>query len=366
MSLPQEKTELSLAHRAAARLEEDIRLRGLNEGARYLNTDEAGQMLGVSRATAQRAMTLMADRRWLVRRRRSGTFVGPRATPSPATSIRTIYQLTPPPQRNLTLLEAEPLVRGIQRGAGDVNVQFCFMPAENGLDFVKELIRGQSAGGHMFGIIARSCGEDIYRFLADSGVPTVVSGNLPLGAPRLPSVHLDHYRAGQLIIEHLIERGHRRIAHLATTLDRPGDLRLHEGMSEALTKARLPHNSLMLQVVSQSMDSIVAAVEYILEGPDAPTALIARSERLADMIGRALIDPDLSTGQDREIVFVDHKTERVQQSPYAHVRTAMHREVSYTLIGEMFQKISRGEDLDEEEVVLSVELHQGKEEDSPV
>src|SRR5689334_5138591 len=61
----------------AKRLETDIRRRCLTPGHKYLTAEESAKMLGTSVATANRALRLLADQEVVVRRRNSGTFVGP-------------------------------------------------------------------------------------------------------------------------------------------------------------------------------------------------------------------------------------------------------------------------------------------------
>ena len=67
------------AHRLAHRIEADIRSRGLRPGDQYLTAEKAGRALGVSTATASRAMKLMAERDMLIRYRNRGTFVRSRS-----------------------------------------------------------------------------------------------------------------------------------------------------------------------------------------------------------------------------------------------------------------------------------------------
>ena len=51
----------------------DIRHRGLAAGDRYLTTDQVSRMLGVQKATANKALRFLADHELVVRRQPSGT-----------------------------------------------------------------------------------------------------------------------------------------------------------------------------------------------------------------------------------------------------------------------------------------------------
>ena len=77
----------------AGRLLQDIRLRGLNEGDRYLSTEEVGKAFRVRRATVNLAMRLLADRRVLVRTPGRGTYVGAEATDTVACQVHTLYMV---------------------------------------------------------------------------------------------------------------------------------------------------------------------------------------------------------------------------------------------------------------------------------
>ena len=90
-------TPTSSLHHLASRLEQDIRQRGLWAGDRYLTASEAAELLGVSTATAHRAMQVLAQRRMLVRHPSRGTFVGPHFEMKQNTMIRTVCALMPAP-----------------------------------------------------------------------------------------------------------------------------------------------------------------------------------------------------------------------------------------------------------------------------
>ena len=77
--------------------------RELQIGDRYLNAHEAADMLGVSRATAQRAMKVLGDTQTLLRRPKLGTFVGPGAVSQAKSKTR-----TPPLVRALQVLGGIP------------------------------------------------------------------------------------------------------------------------------------------------------------------------------------------------------------------------------------------------------------------
>lgn len=64
----------------------------------------------------------------------------------------------------------------------------------------------------------------------------------------LPSVDSDYYQAGFLLADYLVRAGHRQMALFAAADGRPGDHAFYDGLSESLTRANLPHNSLSIRI----------------------------------------------------------------------------------------------------------------------
>ena len=190
----------------AGRIERDIRSRGLVPGDRYLTSAEAGILLGVSAATAHRAMTILVDRQLLVRRRRSGTFVGPRAESWRAGRVQSVYVLATE-QGTLELPPADLLIQGIRSAVAGAGIHFSFLPASGRVPLVRQLLETPLRTGELAGVVPVSCGREVYRFLAEHGVPTVVFGSLYAPQERLSSIDADSREIGRLLVEHLVSGG---------------------------------------------------------------------------------------------------------------------------------------------------------------
>ena len=143
----------------AARLERDIHLRGLTAGDHYITGVEAGHLLGVSRATAQRAMAFLARQDKVVRRRRRGTFVGPSIETHRANKIRTVHVLMLEYAAS-PLFSSDLLIQGIRSEISDANVQFSFLPPAGRLRYVKDLLQEPMSSGQLCGVLAVSCGRE--------------------------------------------------------------------------------------------------------------------------------------------------------------------------------------------------------------
>src|SRR5688500_2397029 len=122
----------------AKRLEGDLRSRGLQSGDRYLTVADAALMLGVSNATAHRAMSILVRKKLLNRQHGRGTFVGEGIGRQRPARVRTVYILMPDEQKDVTSVQLEDLVDSLRSRLGGVNVQFSFIPVVNSVDYVRE------------------------------------------------------------------------------------------------------------------------------------------------------------------------------------------------------------------------------------
>jgi DNA-binding transcriptional regulator YhcF (GntR family) len=219
------------------RIENDIRTRALRPGDRYLTAADVGLMLGVSAATAHRAMNVMVTQNLLEREHGRGTFIGAGIGPQRAVSIRTVYIFIEELQRDLTSVPLDSIVAAVRSELVNTNVQFCFIPRSSGAEYVRNLIDAAQRAGHFAGAIPISCSHEVYRYLAGTGAPVVVLGSLYSDQWELTSVDVDYYTAGHLLAKYLCSRGHKRIALFATGGGRPGDNAFYDGVSQALTEA---------------------------------------------------------------------------------------------------------------------------------
>jgi GntR family transcriptional regulator of arabinose operon len=344
----------------AKRLEEDIARRKLRPNDRYLTAAEAGEMLGVSRATADRALKLLADSRLVIRRQNLGTFVCASPVGERSSTVRTVHVLIPAEFEFDPFVCSNRMVEGLRKQISDVNVQFSFIPRGAGVRYVEKLVTSSNPDRELVGVAAVSCPREVYRFLADAGVPTVVFGSLYSGEPTLPSVDLDNREAGRLLAQHVVDRGHRRIAYLFATDGRPGANAFFDGISEVLTEARLPHNALVVRLMPPDVPTFSAAARDLLELADRPTAFITQGHYLADLIASASSGLGLRIPADLDVVFADNATAETEESPYAHVQGRMRFEETVALIGQMLNRLSRGQSLDEKNVVIPVVLRNAK------
>ena len=348
-------TDISNSTHLAKRLEVEISRRHLLPGDRFMTAVEAGHVLGVSRATADRAMSVLARREVLQRRRALGTFVGPNARSAKKVQTRMVYVLFPEifTSQN-SHLNPGLIMDGIRQQIPDANVQFCFFPQENALAHVREQLDQSYTDGTLAGVVAISCPDEIYVYLAQAGMPTVVFGSLHQGNSKLVSIDQDNRQAGRLLTKHLLDHGHRRMA-LVTVMDgRPGDHEFFDGISEVLSEAELPHNSLVVRVVNSHGSGAKLAIGRILDAPDPPTGIIIRHQHFAQILEEAAAERGLAIPGDIEIVRHAFNPDNIDK--HTCVRPTVNEDEIAKLIGESLKKQNQSLPVKAQKTVIPVEL----------
>ena len=349
-------TPTSSLHHLASRLEQDIRQRGLWAGDRYLTASEAAELLGVSTATAHRAMRVLARRRMLVRHPSRGTFVGPHFEMKQSTMIRTVCALMPAPALDRDTPPLESFIYAIRSRVSKSNVQINFLPPSDVQAYVQELLQASFAAGNVVGFVPISCPREVYRRLADSGVPTVVFGTPYIDQRDIASVDVDNRGAGQLLTEFLTGCGHRRMAVLMGSEGQPGTNCFFDGVSDALTEAELPHNALIVRHVPVEPAAVAAQLHELLAMPDRPTALIARTPQMARAALMALDRLKVPAADRCEIVYQNHPATEQGDLPLTCVQPCVSYGEIIGRIGEMLEQLGRGDILEQRQVVIPVEL----------
>lgn len=340
----------------ATRLEQDIRQRGLWQGDRYLTAAEAAEMLSVSTATAHRAMQMLVERRMLVRRRNRGTFVGPHFEIKRSSTVRTVYAVMAAPGLDRDTVPLDLLIHGIRSRVNGSNVQVGFLPPGDPQTYIRDLLESARAAGNVAGFAPVSCPREVYRRLADSGIPTVIFGTPYIDQKDIASVDVDNRTAGYLLTKHLTDCGHRRMVVLGALEGQPGTNCFYDGVSEALTAANLPHNALIVRMVPLDPAAVAAQLRELLAMPDRPTALIARTPTMAKAISVAFDRLDIPFAERCQVVYQNHPATERNVLPYTCVQPQIPFEGIIERLGDMLERLGRGEALEESRVVIPVEL----------
>jgi DNA-binding LacI/PurR family transcriptional regulator len=341
----------------AERIVEDIRLRQMMPGERYLTCEQALWTFGAGKGVMDRALRLLSDREILIRRRRSGTFIGPKAIAENSARVRTFCVLLAEDSRALSDFPFDPMIKGLRREVPGAHVQFNFVSGKGGVEYVARLIAAAQFTSAFDGIVSIGCSHEVNRCLVDSGVPVVAFGSFYGGSQSNPWVDLDRRNAGRLLIEYLVRRGHQRIALFSVATGRPGENSFFDGVSEALTAAQLPHNALIYRSLPSDIDVVPGVARELLQMPDSPTAFVLLSERLAHVVAETASRMNRAVPGDLEIVFWDHATVRVEHSPYPHVQPKLSIEDIAAMIGGMLRDLVDGKHIERKNILIPVEFH---------
>jgi len=327
--------------RLAGLIEMDLGKRGLRPGDAYMTASEAARLHGVSTMTASRAMALLADRSVLVRRRKLGTLVGPKAVRRDAPALKFLHLLVYQDYLRTEGLLADGVVNGLHAQLPGTDIQFNFMPAQDSLAYVRELTEQSNARGTIEGMILIRCSLDIHRYIEESGLPAVVYGNA-FPDSSLPWVDRDQAAVGRKAAEHLIQRGHNKIVMLMRAVWRLGDNRTFNGVLAAAGNAGLGAGNVQVRSVPEDNSVIDAVVRELLAGIDRPSGFICRSRVLADAVRRIATELGLKSPQDYSIVLCDYYPQKGENPPYAFARPEMDPESQGALLGQMLIELAAG------------------------
>ena len=286
----------SPSDRLAGVLEQDIRRRGLRAGDRYLTNKEAAELLDVSEITAHRAMQILAGQNKIVRRRRAGTFIGPELKHAKASKLRCVHVLM-----RFRLKNDYPIVRvieGLRSEMPDVQVQMNFVPEDDPLPFLQDLMDHIEGSESLAGIVAASVTSEVRQFFEGRRLPVVVGGHAEADSG-LIWVDRDQRQIGRLLAGYLVEHGHRRIAAVMRELWALGDNVFADGVGAVVAEAGA---EFLVRSVRSDEKLTASVTRELLDRSEPVTGLIFRSERHAVWAAETAEAMGLSVPDDVGIV----------------------------------------------------------------
>ncbi|MBN2296159.1 MAG: substrate-binding domain-containing protein [Pirellulales bacterium] len=349
-------TPQSKVYRLASLIEQDLRRRDLDTGDPYLTATEAGADFGVDQFTATRAMSLLAKRGILIRKRGVGTFVG---EVEPETTI--------PVLRSLHVLKGSgkdehkwgfpigEIVEGLHETFPGFQVQSNILPHHNPAEMVR-LIEQRTLDDSLAGMILLSCPREVQELVLENRLPAVSFGSVYPNTKKIPSIDLDQFESGRLQAEYLLKRGHRRIMLLMRENWRPGDNRLVDGVNKAMADTGLGFDSLVTRSIPEEDSLITNEIHRLLLMDDRPTGLICRCWRFAETALNAIRSRSMSVPDDLDIVFnhYDAKISAYLNLPRTCATLSSREQVK--LVAQTLEKIINGKQLENNHVILPVKL----------
>ncbi|MCO6044265.1 GntR family transcriptional regulator [Aeoliella sp. ICT_H6.2] len=272
----------------ANQLIEDITSRDLAPGDRYLSTAEASKYLGVSTAAANRALQLLERRRIISRQQRRGAFILGLPDDNQARPLHRVHFLVHPLYMRTEGMGNDQILLGMQSELPGVHVQISFLPQGDETGLVQQLIAQALAADSTDGFVLVRASCETQRLVAGSGLPAVVFGAIYPGIDGLASLDRDQHAVGGVLAKWMLKRGHQRFAYLNRQLVLPGDNITMEAIAGVLAESGKAVDSLLIRGLPSDSQSCVADLHSLLKRPNAPTALICRSLRIAENVEAAL------------------------------------------------------------------------------
>lgn len=137
-------------------------------------------------------------------------------------------------------------------------------------------------------------------------VPLVVIGRLPHEVPGLDTVANQDEMGARLAVQHLMELGHSRIAHL-TGSSRPAALHRRRSFAESMRNL-LPD----VEPQIEGPERLDAAIKYLIfqiqQEKGAPTAVFTQNDRIAAELVGACLDAKLELPHQLSIVGYDNSS----------------------------------------------------------
>lgn len=135
--------------------------------------------------------------------------------------------------------------------------------------------------GNLDGLIVMSLSipkKDAKR-LIEHGIETVL---IEYSHPELNCIEIDDFRGGQMVAEHLLSKGHRRLAFVGDKESHdyeihPAGLRL-KGFQQALKNANIKISNEYIRLFENTHENAMQATRELLNLPTPPTAIFAAAD----------------------------------------------------------------------------------------
>jgi LacI family transcriptional regulator len=186
------------------------------------------------------------------------------------------------------------------RDDGDYRAQFA------------QLIRGRRADGLI--LADTRVHDERIAYLAAEGLPFVAFGRTSIDLD-YPYVDLDSQAGTFAAVNHLLARGHRRIAYLGMPLAYSYARRRYDGYVQALQAAGIAIDPALVRDDLHAETETRAAVAALLRQTPRPSALAAASDLLAIYAMRAAEDLGIRPGSDLAVVGFDDLPLAAHTSP---------------------------------------------------
>lgn len=181
-----------------------------------------------------------------------------------------------------------------------------------------------------------------------------------LAVRELPGVYsdyvgIDYPEGARIAVDHLLGKGHKRIALLGGIKESSTWIERMEGYREALSRAGLEVDESLVIDSAPTREGGLEAVLKVLENPNPPTAIFCFSDLIAFGVMQGLMMKGITPGKDMDIVGFDNvPVAEIYHPPLTTISSFPRRigKEAANLLYQQMEKIER----EQQRIILNPEL----------
>ena len=225
-------------------------------------------------------------------------------------------------------------------------------PGEKELEAYRKKVTGRQVDG--FVLVRTRCHDPRIQYLKETQTPFVAFGRTE-GDIDYPFVDEDGASGMQLVVQHLVKLGHRRIAYISPPLEFTFARDRLRGLQEAMSNAGLvfPDSYLVFGALTQRSGK--AQAQTLLNLSEPPTAIIAGNDLMAFGAMSAIQERGLRVGEDIAVAGFDD----IPMSESTHPPlTTVHQPIYQigSLVTDILMKIILGETPEQTQYLMKPQL----------
>jgi len=147
---------------------------------------------------------------------------------------------------------------------------------------------------------------DFLRKLDEMDFPYVILGQPPVSHQWCNWVDINNVQGGALAVEHLLDKGYRKIAFLSSGEKEVFNRNRIKGYQEALNQKQMPLFPDYIRHCQSSVESGLAIAKEMLTGENPPDAFICSDYYLGIGVKRAVAQVGLTIPSDIGLIFFDN------------------------------------------------------------
>ena len=192
------------------------------------------------------------------------------------------------------------------------------------------------------------------RYLGKNDFPFVAHGHTLLSI-KFPYIEMDSRRGFEILVKHLVERGHQRIGYIGAPVRLTLQADRLAGYQNGLIYAEIPFDATLVAEGDLTRTGGYQAALHLLDLPQPPTAIIGANDLTAAGAMRAVRERGLIVGHDIAIAGYDGTDDSEHMQPPLTTLKQPVYEIARRLVKMLVARIE-GKELLEPQVVMQPEL----------